>query len=109
MLFSSFSGGLLMILGTYECQLHASQNDYHYVNITHDSSTSVYLWKNRGKKLWTLHPAEKEDELRVDEIVGEYSTANWKSAKVTNEGIYGPHNDLYKKMDCSSKIYCFTL
>ena len=32
-----------------------------------------------------------------------------KGQKVTNEEIYGSHNELYKKMDCFSKIYCFTL
>ena len=98
-----------MILGTYENQVYATQNDYHYVNITYDSSNSVYLWKNRANKVYKLHPTAKQTELRVNESVGYYKSANWKIAEVANEGIYGPYKELYRKMDCFGKIYCFTL
>ena len=107
--FFEFSGGDPRILGTYENQKYANQNDYHYVNITYDSSNSVYLWRNRANRVYKLHPTAKQNELRVDESVGYYSSANWKIAKVDNEGIYGPYNELYRKMDCFGKIYCFTL
>ena len=98
-----------MILGTYENQKYTTQNNYHYVNITYDSPNSVYLWKNRANKVYKLHPTSKQNELRVDESVYYYSEASWKIAKIDNEGIYGPYNELYKKMDCFDKIYCFTL
>ena len=89
--------------------MHAKQNNYHYVNITYDSSNSVYLWRNRANKVWKLYPTAEQNELRVDESVGYYSSANWKIAKVDNEGIYGPYNELYRKMDCFGKVDCFTL
>ena len=98
-----------MILGTYENQMHENQNDFHYVNITYDSSNSVYLWRNRANRVWKLYPTAIEDELRVDESVYYYSEANWRIAKIDNQGIYGPYNELYKKMDCLGKTYCFTL
>ena len=108
-LFASFSGGDLVILGTYENQLYKNQNGYHYVNITYDSSNSVYLWKNRANRVYKLHPTAEQNELRVDESVGYYTSANWKIARIDNQGIYGPYDELYRKTDCFGKIYCFTL
>ena len=108
-LFVSFSGGDPVILGTYENQLYENQNGYHYVNITFDSSNSVYLWKNRANRVYKLHPTAKQNELRVDESVGYYTSANWKIARIDNQGIYGPYDELCRKMDCSGKTYCFTL
>ena len=109
LLFLSFAGGDPRILGTYENQNYEKQNNYFYVNITYDSSNSVYLWKNRANRVYKLHPTAKHDELRVDESVSYYSSANWKIAKIDNQGIYGPYDELYRKMDCFGKIYCFTL
>ena len=103
------SGGDPRILGIYENQKYTNQNKYHYVNITCDLPNSVYLWKNRVNRVYKLHPIAKQNELRVDENVDYYSSANWKIAKVDNESIYDPYNELHRKMDCFGKIYCFTL
>ena len=79
------------------------------MNITCYLPNSVYLWKNRVNRVYKLHPIAKQNELRVDENVDYYSSANWKIAKVDNESIYDPYNELHRKMDCFGKIYCFTL
>ena len=58
------------------------------MTITYDSFNSVYLWKNKANQIYKLHPTKNHDELRVDESVGYYKSANWTIAKVTEEGIY---------------------
>ena len=86
-------------MGTYENLKYTNKNNYHYVTITYNASNSVYLWKNRAGRIYKLHPTDKANELRVDENVAYYSAANWKIAKVTDEGIYGPYNELFTRMN----------
>ena len=74
-------------------------NDWHYVTITYDSLNSVYLWKNKANIEWKLYPTENENQLRVDESVSYYNSHSWKTAEVTNKGIYGPHRELYTRMN----------
>ena len=85
--FFEFSGGDPRILGIYENQKYTNQNNYHYVNITYDSPNSVYLWKNRANRVYKIDPIAKQNELRVDENVDYYNSANWKIAKVDNEAL----------------------
>ena len=96
---SSFSGANPLIVGEYENLLYneSAKNDWHYVNITYDSSNSVYLWKNRANVRWKLYPTDNEDELRVEKS-NPYFNSGWTIASVTNEGIYGPRNELYTRM-----------
>ena len=86
-----------MIVGEYKRM--PATNDWHYVTITYDSLNSVYSWKTKSNAEWKLYPTEKENQLRVDESVSYYHTANWKTADVTNEGIYGPYGELYTRMN----------
>lgn len=86
-----------MIVGEY--QRKPATNNWHYVTITYDSLNSVYLWENRANKKWKLYPTENEKELRVDESVSYYNSANWTIAGVTNEGIYGPYREFYTRMN----------
>ena len=69
----------------------------------------MHLWKNRANRVYKPHPIAKRNEFRVEESVGFYSSANWKIAKNDNEGIYGTYNELFNKIDCFGKTYCFTL
>ena len=96
---SLISGANPGLVGTYENlgYTESARNDFHCVNITYDSSNSVYLWKNRAGSEWKLHPTKKEDELRVDKSVNCYQSG-WKIAKVTDAGIYGPGDELYTRM-----------
>ena len=96
---SSFSGANPLIVGEYENLRYdeSNKNDWHYVTITYDSSNSVYLWKNRANVKWKLYPTNKKDELRVEESNPFYNSG-WTIARVTNAGIYGPHNELYTRM-----------
>ena len=48
---------------------------------------------------------EKEDELREDKSVWYYRSTSWKVAKATNEGIYGPYKEFYKKWILWSKYF----
>ena len=86
-----------MIVGEYEKM--PARNNWHYVTITYNSLNSVYLWKNKANVEWKLYPTENENELRVDKSVSYYDSANWKTAEVTNEGIYGPHGEFYTRMN----------
>ena len=89
-----------MIVGEYENLAYsdAAKNEYHYVTITYDSLNSVYIWKNKANSNWKLHPTEEEFELRVDKSVSYYKDG-WKIAKVKKNGIFGPGNEFYTRVN----------
>ena len=79
------------IVGMYE--RNPPLNDWHYVTITYNPENTTYTWENKANKRWPMYPTNKTDELRVGEDCPYYESG-YTIARVTDEGIFGPH-DLY--------------
>lgn len=67
------------------------------MTITYDEPNDKYIWENEGGARWSLYPTENENEFRVGADCPYYSDG-YTIAEVTNEGVYGVGNELYRKV-----------
>ena len=64
------------------------KNDWHYVDISYDSTTDEYTWGNRAGVEWTLYPTDDYLTLRVGEDCPYFKKGHTEAALTVDDDNY---------------------